>query len=154
MADSDFFKQFRKNYKPKVLDLSPYLRRPRLNGYKILNEKKDLVPYKTYVKYINISDAFQDENLDSHIHTGGILLKGGKRADKFYEVENPAEWTHLLLKYDPSPIIDEDDNVIRDRLAKPRTFTIKISNYHVFYRTFGNNSDMRNFIENMEIELV
>lgn len=151
MANSEFFKQFKQNYKPKKLDLTPYLRSPKLKGYQLLTDKTKLVPMKTYIKYIKPGDVFEGIDWSSHIKAGGILLKGGYYADhQFHQLADPNEWTHLLLKFDPSPMEDEEGN-IQERLDKPRIFTIKIDNYHVFYKTFSGN--MRDFFKNVKIEL-
>ena len=152
MSQSEFFKNFRKTYEPKKLDLTPYMRSPKLRGYRLLKDKTDLVLKKTYIKYVKPGDVFDGINWSSHIKAGGILLKGGFYADnQFHQLTNPVEWTHLLLKFDPSPMEDEDGNQY-ERLAEPRIFTIKIDNYHVFYRTF--DGGMRNFMQNMQVELM
>lgn len=58
--------------------------------------------------------------------------------------------THLMLKYDPSPMEDQDGNMLEK--IESRTFIIKISNNYIFYRQFTN--DLRKFFENMRVELI
>ena len=157
MADSDFVKNFLKTYKPKVLDLTSYLRCPKLKGYRIMKKKSELVPLKTYIKYIKLEDANDGFDLSSHIKAGGILLKGGYYSkSKFVNDRNPDRWTHLLLKFDPNPIEryssdSADDDNIQEPIEK-RTFSIKISNYHIFYKSFSRGN--REFFEKIDIELV
>lgn len=151
MADSDFFKEFCKTYKPKVFDLTPYLRSSKLRGYKIMSQNSDLVPLKTYVKYINKSNALEGYDLSSHIKSGGILLKGGYYANgKFMSDKNSSNWTHLVLKF--SPTLPEDDNV---HPIEPHIFNIKMDNYHIFYKRFINKGGKKRlFMEDLEVELL
>lgn len=149
MANSDFFKEFRKTYKPKTLDLTPYLRSSRLRGYRLMIDRTKLVPLKTYVKYIRQSDAFEGINWNSHIKAGGILLKGGHYQDeKFRQLDDPNMWTHLLLKFDPSPMEDDEGNMM-ERLDGPKIFTIKIDNYYIFYKSFRPN--MRDYFNDIQL---
>lgn len=151
MANSDFFKQFCKTYQPKKLDLTPYLRTRKLRGYKLLKNNSELIPMKSYIRYVKTEDVFEGIDWNSHIKAGGILLKGGYYAnDKFYQLNDQSEWTHLLLKFDPSPMTDDNDNIY-ERLTKPKIFTIKINKYHIFYKSF--NGGLRDLFENVQIEL-
>lgn len=152
MVDSEFFQKFRQNYQPKKVDLTPYLRSPKLRGYSQLKNNSDLIPLKTYIRYIKPEDIFEGFNWSSHIKAGGILLKGGYYAnDKFHPLNNPNEWTHLLLKFDPSPMEDKDGK-IHERLSEPRIFSIKINKYYIFYKRFSD--DLRRDFENIKVELM
>lgn len=140
---------FLKSYRPKTLEkeLEPYLRCSRLRKYKLLkkNNLDQLVPAKTYIKYVQIDRSFTNTNYKSHIR-GGLLLEGGiMRGLNFVKINNKENWTHLMLKFDPTPV---DDNS-RDDLK--RIFCINISNCYVFYRIFG---DKRTFLSNCVVELV
>ncbi|MEM0353953.1 MAG: hypothetical protein QXW79_00090 [Thermoplasmata archaeon] len=122
-------KKFLKNYMPKKLEksLSPYLRSERLKNYKLLGyrDRENLVPQKTYIKYVRLTDAFRDKNYDTHIKAGGILLAGGNYIDgQFKKMNEKNKWTHLLLKLN---------------LFDVRIYIINISRYYIFYRVFGTN---------------
>ena len=57
MLDS-FVEDFLKSYKPKQLDLSPYLKLDKLKDYRFMeksDDKLNLIPGETYIKYINRS---------------------------------------------------------------------------------------------------
>ncbi|MEM3062367.1 MAG: hypothetical protein QW303_02305 [Nitrososphaerota archaeon] len=122
-------KKFLKTYKPKKLEkfLFPYLRSERLRNYRLLGygDRGNLVPRKTYIKYVKLMDAFQDKNYDSHIRAGGILLAGGTYLDgQFKKLDDKKKWTHLLLKLN---------------LFDIRIYIINISRCYIFYRVFGTN---------------
>lgn len=123
---------FLKNYKasPK-LDFTPYLKLKKLKGYILLNRKEidNLDIDRTYIKYIKESDAFVNEEYKSHVHTGGFLLKGGTYIGKRFEgIDNRKHWTHLLLKRIPH--VEQN----KDKKYEIRTFVIKISGNHIFYK--------------------
>jgi len=157
--DSLGLSDFYQNHQPKSLTkyLLPYLRHPRLKYYQLLenHNKPKLEPKKTYIKYINIDKAFIDHEIGSHIKSGGILIGCGKLInDKFIKSNYSLEWSHLMLKFDPSVIVNKKGKVVRGRL-EVRTFVIKISKNYIFYRNFEN--DKRGFMQRqkdkIEVEL-
>ncbi|AUV58163.1 hypothetical protein [Bandra megavirus] len=132
-----------KNYRTKKINFEPYLKCSKLKKYKHISKKNfdKLQPNKTYIKYIKNEDLYQDKNYDKHIRCGGILINSGYFIhDKFYASDNTDKWTHLLLKFVPFPTIIETENGI-DKINEYENhiFTIKISNYHLFYRFFNKN---------------
>lgn len=144
---------FLANYKPKKLDLSYYLKCPKLKNYTFMDNNIDaLVPLKTYVKYVKIDEENTDKKYNTHIKSGGILLAGGIYRDKFIKRTNNKTWTHLMLKYDPSKITDDNGNIVDGRLDEPIIFTIKIASNYIFYKKFGN--DKRDQMKNLMVELV
>lgn len=152
MIDFDL-NNFLADYKPKKMDLSCYQKCDKLKKYIYLNNQIDnLIPFKTYIKYIKYDDAFKNNKYDTHIKSGGILLAGGVYRDKFIKKMDNTKWTHLMLKYDPSKVINEDGNLVDGRLTNPIIFVIKIANNYVFYRKFEN--DQRIKFENLIIELI
>lgn len=141
---------FLKTYQPKKLTqyLSPYLKCDTLKRYNLLEHWNinDLIPQRTYIKYIRIDEAFKDKFYNKHIRAGGILIKGGIMENGiFYKKNNNKLWTHLVLKYDPEPLIDENGVIVRERFNEPKIFIIKISKYYIFYKHFENNK--RNYFE-------
>lgn len=120
---------FLKKYKPAVLDFTPYLKLKKLRGYRLMgkNEIGLLEPDQTYIKYINVSDAFQDDEYKTHVHCGGFLVNGGTYENgKFIVLEERDNWTHILLKRIPF-------GNSRDKY-KNHVFTIKIKDNHIFYK--------------------
>ena len=148
---------FLKNHKPKSLTkyLSPYMNHRKLKNYFLLeNDKSELIPTKTYIKYIAIEDASDGKFRSSHIKTGGILIAGGKYSDnKFVESENPLEWKVLKLKFDPSPPLDKKG---RPKKREPIIFCISMSKYYIFYKKFENGlaDYFKAKLENIEVELL
>jgi hypothetical protein len=143
--------QFLKSYRPKNLTtyLVPYLKCVALKGYHLLEHYNadKLIPRRTYVKYIKIDEAFKDGFYDNHIRPGGILIGGGHIINgMFNKTHNNKLWTHLMLKYDPEPLIDETGKIIRERFDKPKIFLIKMSKYYIFYKHFDVD-DKRNYFE-------
>ena len=146
MTDFDLEK-FLKNYKSKKLDFGPYLRCKKLKNYhQLKNSDRDkLIPGKTYVKYVKIGDAFKDNNYNDHIKCGGILIFGGIYVrDKFRETDDYDKWTHLMIKFDPSPKINNDNKIERS-LDDPLIFVIKLTNCYVFYKFCGNETTREYF---------
>jgi len=101
-------KKFLKNYKPKILNLAPYLKLDKLNGYRLMkkNDVHRFILKETYIKYINVQDAFMNKDLNSHVHPGGILLFCGRFLNgKFEKIDNisgdRSKITHLMLKSVP-----------------------------------------------------
>ena len=142
--------EFLKNYKPKSLKkiLEPYLQCKKLKSYQLLehHNKYELVPFSTYIKYIKIDNAFKDKHYSDHVR-GGLLLSGGRYIKGEYtKTDDPSIWTHLMLKFDPTPI--DDDNMVVNRSAAlsvkqqaALTFMIQISRCYVFYKKFVNYHD-------------
>jgi hypothetical protein len=164
-STENFYKEqglekFYKNYQRKSLTnyLSKYLQMSRLKDYRLLHNKNKtkLVPKKTYIKYISIDDAYIDKYYDDHIKAGGILIDCGKLiGDKFVSMDDPSEWYCLMLKFDPSVIINKKGQVVRDRL-EPRVFFINLSKHYVFFRRFENGFRdlMHRMMEKIEVELI
>ena len=128
MANTDFFKEFRKTYKPKKIpDITPYLRFDKLKNYRILNDITKLFPGKIYIKLINKCDAFENNKYSSKvIKDGGMLLSGGYyKGSEYVRTNDRNEWTHLEL----------DTNISKKtgRRQKYYTYNIKISKYYIFY---------------------
>lgn len=146
---------FLKNYKPKSLydDLKVYILHPKLKNYELINyhNKIKLIPKRTYIKYISMENTFKYKNIGNNIKSGGILIGCGKLAnDKFVHSNNPNEWRFLLLKFDPSAIIDEKGNLVRPRI-EPRTFLINMSKHYIFYRSF--QGDARSLMERRKYKI-
>jgi len=142
MTDFDLNK-FLQQYKPKSLTkyLTPYMHHQKLKKYQLLknHNKSELIPTKTYIKYINIDDADDGKFKVEHIKSGGILIGCGKMINnKFVESKNPGEWRYMMLKFDPSPIRNDKGNIIKKRY-NPRIFYICVSKYYIFYRIFVND---------------
>jgi len=134
---------FLKNYIPKSSEdaLKLCLKNKKLKGYNILSKKtiKEIIPGKTYIKYIKNTANYDVEELQS----GGIFVAGGiSQKNGFKHMEKSIDWTHLMLK-----ICKYDDNSQND--ADAYVFVIKISNFHIFYKLFDeilNGNSMRDFI--------
>lgn len=145
---------FLKNYKPKSLVkyLQPYMTLSKLRRYHLLEDhnKSELIVRRTYVKYIKIDQTFKKKKLCNDVKTGGILIGGGIfQGDKFLNRDDVKEWKYLMLKFDPSFIIQKN-KINQQRLDKPRIFFIKMNNNYIFFRRFVN--DKRSFMENVIIE--
>ena len=143
---------FLANYVPKTLKswLDPYMKTGRLDDYELYTKKNinKLCPNKTYIKYIKINQAHSNKNYSSHIKCGGILLAGGYIIDrKFKKSNDKKSWTHLLLKYDPSDMIDDNGKIIQKNFD-PYTYIINMSKVYIFFKLFGYD------IDNLLIELV
>lgn len=157
MTDFDL-NTFLKNYQPKSLVnfLAPYMHHKKLANYTLMEHqnKSDLVPTKTYIKYINIDDAIEGKFRSSHIKAGGILIGCGRLVGKkFIQSNDSRQWRILQLKFDPSAIIDNTGRVVKDRMD-PIIFHININKCYVFYKHFDNG--MRDFMKNAryDVELI
>ena len=106
-----------------------------------------LKPTETYIKYINIGDAFKDKKYKTHIHPGGILMAGGTyyKTGSFEKLDKKNKWTHLMLRFAPFPT-----GVTRSKKGygskkvydyEHRTFYIKMTNHHIFYKHFKKKSE-------------
>jgi hypothetical protein len=140
---------FLKNYQPKKINLESYLKCSKLKKYQVLNKKNifNLVPFRTYIKFIKSEDLFKDENLKDHIRAGGILLAGGTYNEKFIRTKNPKNWTHLLLRYEPKPDLIDGIEIKKE----PRIYYIRINKYHIFFRNYSRNlrDDLQFILEKM-----
>lgn len=127
---------FLKNYQPKKIDPTAYLKCPKLKKYSVLNKTtiSNLILAKTYIKMVKTEDMFRDKNLPDHVRPGGILLAGGTFGEKFHKEKNPLKWTHLMLKYDPEPKKLLNGTSIK---VDGKIYIIKMANYQIFYRVFG-----------------
>lgn len=81
--------EFLKGYKPKKVDISPYLKCSKLRSYKIMNNTNDLVLCKTYIKYIKEEDLHRDDKLNEHIKTGDEEQISTKRPIKKFIKKTP-----------------------------------------------------------------
>jgi hypothetical protein len=123
---------FLANYKPAKLDFSPYLKCDKLKYYKRMTDKNQLKETHTYIKYIKTSDAFENDDYESHIRNGGLLLSGGCVEDgKLVKTSDNSKWTHLQLKKN-LPKGEDDDEI------EYRIYWIKIINCHIFYKSINN----------------
>ncbi|XWV26659.1 hypothetical protein QJ857_gp0401 [Tupanvirus soda lake] len=139
-----FVENFLKSYEPKQLDLSPYLKLDKLKGYKFMeksDDKLNLIPGETYVKYINRSDAFKDKDLKMHVR-GGILLEGGTYVNGLFKpLGDNTKWTHLMLLFSPFPtgLIKSKKGFGHQKIYDydQHIFYIKINSYYLFYKYFN-----------------
>lgn len=150
-----FYQQHQK--KSLVKYLLPYLRHPRLKNYQLMenHNKTEMIPNKTYIKYIDIDNVFADHFIGKHIKAGGILIGCGKMmGENFVNKDKPTEWTHLMLKFDPSVIVDRKGNVVRGRL-EVRTFVICMNKNYIFYKNFENDRRliMQRQMDKIEVKL-
>jgi hypothetical protein len=139
MTDFDL-DEFLKTYKPAKVDLRPYLKLDKLKGYKFVNkgERSVLISNQTYVKYVSMSDAFKDDDLEMHVG-GGVLRAGGIFVNgKFMKTESVEKWTHLLLEFSPYPT-----GRVRTKHGHKNVyeydrhlFYIKMTSYYLFYKYF------------------
>ena len=142
MTDFDL-NTFLKNYKPKKLDLTPYLKLDKLKGYQLMdnNDPSNLFPKETYVKYLKRNDAFKDKDLKLHIR-GGILLAGGTIVNnEFVSMDNRSKWTHLLLQFSPFPtgVVKSKKGFGYEKVYDydSHTFRIKLNDYYIFYKYYN-----------------
>jgi hypothetical protein len=135
---------FLKNYVPASPEnvLNERLKNnKKLKGYQVLSKKtiNNMVIGKTYIKYIKNTVNYDMKYLQS----GGILIDGGtSQKNGFKHLENPADWTHLMLK------LQKGDNN-----TDAYVFVIKILNFHIFYKLFDevtDNNTMREFIVQLQ----
>lgn len=132
-------KELLKNYKSKKIDFTPYFKSEKLKLYHLLENNNKLLPGETYIKYINVGDAFTNKKYKDHVHTGGILLAGGIFLNgKFKKYENndeiePNNWTHLLVRSVPFPTLEEDREVHE---YEAHTYHLKINSCYIFYKYF------------------
>jgi len=158
MSDFDL-DTFLKNHKPKSLTkfLAPYMNHRKLKGYSLLENDNllDITPRKTYIRYIDIDNAVEGEFRSSHIKVGGILLNGGNyNNNKFVKSEDHSAWKFLKLKFDPSRLVDKNNNVVRER--KSKEYVIRMSKYYIFYKNFDNSfrDYLLKHMEKIDVELV
>lgn len=133
-----------KNYRQKNLlnDLKPYTSLKKLQSYKLLSHANIdcLQPMETYIKYIFINNAFKDHFYEKHVKAGGILIAGGVFVDKVFKKSSlNSTWTHLMLKFDPSPTVNTHGEVVLDRKEKPHIYFIKIKDCYIFYKKYNSN---------------
>jgi hypothetical protein len=136
--------QFLKEYKPKKLDLRPYLKLEKLKGYTLIenSDYSELYPKETYVKYLKLADAFKDKDLKMHVK-GGILLDGGTFVNGlFVRLENKKKWTHLMVLFNPYPtgVIKSKKGFGQQKIYDydQHIFYLKINDYYLFYKYFEN----------------
>lgn len=147
---------FYNSRKKTEVDMSWYENHDRLKNYTALKCKSDLVPLKTYVKYISYDNSCKSDKSDKYIMSGGILIGCGKMVgNTFVSVGNPAEYTHLILKFDPK-ICKYEDGLPVEKKLKSRSFIIKITKNHIYYRYFekAGKSFFRRQIEKLQISFV
>ncbi len=61
----------------KKINLDPYLCLNKLKFFNELKNNSSLVSGATYIKYIDVNDAFKNDKYKQHVHCGGIFLNGG-----------------------------------------------------------------------------
>ena len=136
--------------------LRPYTTLEKLEGYKLLAKDKSVLrPNKTYIRYVHTSDANIDQDYESHVKTGGILVSGGYyRGKKYMASDDYTEWTVLRLKFKLRVLKDKRGRVIDDN-PPARVFNIRLNRCHVFYRRFGTDilGDARDLL-GYDVELV
>src|ERR1700753_3766624 len=147
-----FVKNFLKKYKPKQVDLSPYLKLDELKGFNYMKNpdgKKYLEPERTYIKYIKARDLatlkrdseplgkgeYHNNRCDpSVIQDGGMLIAGGYFLNgEFVPTNNREKWYYLKL----DTIISKKTKMEQRRFY---SYYIKAVNYHIFYRYVQNRS--------------
>lgn len=149
MADSDFFKEFRKTYKPKkTRDITRYLKFRDLNDFQVLTKENitKMIPEMTYIRLISKSDAFENHKYSPKvIQDGGHLLAGGYYSEgSFKKTSDYKKWTHLQL-----------DTVISKKTGKEQKkfykYNIKLSNYYVFFIIMKNINIMDVLLANIDL---
>lgn len=129
--------------KPRSLeeDVKVYLDLPCLKHYKVLDKKniEKLVPGKTYIKYVRFEKVTSDEEYENHVSAGGFLVKGGRRAHEFQQLDDKKQWTHILLR---------QHGIFEGEEYQDRIFTINLATVYVFFYVF---SDKREFYKNLQI---
>lgn len=106
--------EFLANYKPKKVDITKYLNTRKLRRYREMTDIYDLIPKRTYVKYIICGDAFSTKDYESHVRCGGFLINGlvfVEKSRKFSTSDDNGEWTHLLIKWEPVKQYDHNGNI-------------------------------------------
>jgi len=132
----DFFK----NYKPKEINVYPYLEMDKLKNYNLMNDKQELIPKKMYLQYIKMSNVFRHNKYSNKvIEDGGKFIDGGFFLNgKFMATDDKDKWTHLKLK---TNISKKDGGCQRYY-----SYYIKIINYVIFYKNNNNNDRGRDFM--------
>lgn len=135
--------KFLKKYKPKTIDITPYLRFSVLKDYNIMNDNKKLIPTETYIKYIKEGNAYENKKYSSKaIEDGGLLIAGGIFVEgKFVENNDRDSWTHLKL----------DSNVSKKTGEKQKFYYyyIKIMTHYIFYKYVKNGNNFMYLLENV-----
>ena len=134
-------KKLLQTYKPKIVDLTLYLKLDKLKGYNYIGDFSVLIAGETYVKYILTNDAFSNKEYKKHVHCGGVFLLGGTFVNgHFNRLEHLDEWTHIMLKRTPYPVglkLTKKgygyENVYDYDI---HNFTLKINSYYFFYKYF------------------
>ncbi|AAV50937.1 hypothetical protein [Acanthamoeba castellanii mimivirus] len=132
---------FLKSYKPKKVDLSSYTNHTKLKGYTYITKDdfNNLIPNRTYIKYILRSDVGTENNISKQIHCGGFFLSGGNfSGKKFVQSDDWITWTHLFLKYCPHP-----ESNLNGEFTEHK-FYLKTTKYYLFYRYYDKKSDIYN----------
>jgi hypothetical protein len=164
---------FLAKYKPKDLDLAPYLHLDKLKDYKLIKNNDYLIhlrPTETYIKYIKNNELFQNVDLKSHVK-GGILLSVGTYINgDFYKLLHISgkKWylskkdqlqlgvshsyvpTHLMLLFAPFPTTVKTSTGIEQVYEyDSHVFYLKINDCQVFYKYFKKGKNY-----NFDVELV
>lgn len=132
----DFLDRFLSSYKPAKLDMSCYLRFDVLDGYQLLNDKRQMNEFvlrRTHLMMVNVEKAVIGGKCKrSSIEDGGILVKGGKLAKGklLSRGLEASDWTHLELETSIQKKTGEIKRFYR--------YFIRINHYHLFYRTYEN----------------
>jgi len=149
MADFDLDK-FLQTYKPKKIEdsLEPYLKLPKLKGFTLLkhNSKntvalEQLLPGKTYIKYIKHADACKDKHYKDHIKSGMLVAGGYFHKGEFVKSADQTEWTHIVLKYVVNTQPDETDETDQSHRSVDKVFTVSLRTNYIFYVTHKTDND-------------
>lgn len=144
---------FLDNHKPKNIQdiLKPYLSCRKLNGYIILTGQNinELIPSQTCIRYVPITDAFVNDNYDSHTKYGILIMGGFRDADNnFIKTKNRSQWTHLVLK----KRIDQPNDTTQS--IKEITFQLKIKKHYIFFKHFSSyTKSKRRYFDSLKITL-
>lgn len=144
-------KAFLKQYKPAdpLIELAPYLKLKKLQGFAVSTKKnrKDLIPGKTYIKYVKYSVAFSDTNYTTHIKSGSLIGGGIYEKGKFVTTDNENEWTHIRLKF-KGTFEEENDEGELENVEREAIFVVSLNNNYIFYRT---QITLREQLENIDV---
>ena len=142
---------FLMNYKPKKINIEPYLQFKKLKNYKHMKNKTELWPKVMYIQYIKNSNIFRHNKYSKKvIEDGGQFINGGYFLNgKFVGTDNKDDWTHLKLKTN----ISKKDGIYQ----RYYSYYIKIINYAIFYTTkesASNNYNANGRDRNFMVELL
>jgi hypothetical protein len=96
-----------------------------------------LIPNETYIKFININDAFSLEYLEDHISAGGLLIDCGKFiGGKFVGINLEDEWQWLMVLVKKSDINNIRPNknikIVKNKNSNSLIFFVDLSKNYIF----------------------